>query len=332
MNPSDTEVLGIVVERHRVDPPLSISAEARAYLSATSQLPPWAPYPALHDKAGWRQWAAALDELTRRFMAGLDLDALVSSEPMSLGGVPNYRSSPRSLAEADRGKILLDIHGGALIVGGGDICRRTGMSVALRLGVTTCTVDYRMPPDHPYPGALDDCLNSYRALLDTYRPQDIIVGGLSAGGNLAAAMMLRLVDEGVALPAGLVLLSPELDLTESGDSFQVNRPVEIFVRKSLLEINRLYANGRSLTDPYLSPLFGDFTKGFPRTFLQAGTRDVFLSNVARMHRALRRAGVPVELHLDEGMPHAGFFGSPEDHELANDVREFCASCWRAQIS
>lgn len=332
MKPLDNELLGITVEKHSVYPPASLSAEARRYLSMASQLPPWAPYPSPDDKPGWRRWAAALDELTRRFMSGVDLGAEVTSEEISLGGVRTYVSVPRRRSAADPGKAYLDIHGGALIVGGGDICRHTGMSVALRIGVTTYAVDYRMPPDHPYPAALDDCLRSYCALLKTHRPQDIIVGGLSAGGNLAAALMLRLVDHGIALPAGLVLLSPELDLTESGDSFQINRPVEVFVRNSLVEINRLYANGHPLTHPYLSPLFGDFTKGFPRCFLQAGTRDVFLSNVARMHRALRRAGIPVELRLDEGMPHAGFFGAPEDMEMGNDVREFCLRCWGGQGS
>ena len=328
MNPSNTELLGIAVERHLVYPPSSISAAAQAYLSAAAQLPPWAPYPALDDKPAWRRWAAELDELTRRFMADIDLSAQVSSEEVLLGGVRNFLAVPRTLADEDRSKVYLDIHGGALIVGGGDICRHTGMFAALRAGVRTYAVDYRMPPDHPYPAALDDCLRTYCALLETHTPQDIIVGGLSAGGNLAAALMLRLADEGIPLPAGVVLLSPELDLTESGDSFQINRPVEVFVRRSLIEINQLYANGRPLHDPLLSPLFGDFSKGFPRSFLQAGTRDVFLSNVARMQHALRKAGVDVELHLNEGMPHAGFFGAPEDAELSGAVRAFCVRCWR----
>ena len=74
-------------------------------------------------------------------------------------------------------------------------------------------------------------------------------------------------------------------------------------------------------------MFGDFTRGYPPTFLQAGTRDLFLSNTVRMHRALLRAGISVELHIFEGMPHGGFGGSPEDEELDLAVQNFVASCW-----
>src|SRR3546814_1395027 len=83
-----------------------------------------------------------------------------------------------------------------------------------------------MPPDHPYPAALDDCIAAYRALLEDHAAWEIIVRGSSAGGNLAAALMLRARDEGLPFPAGLVLATPELDLTESGDSFQTNEGID----------------------------------------------------------------------------------------------------------
>jgi epsilon-lactone hydrolase len=73
---------------------------------------------------------------------------------------------------------------------------------------------------------------------------------------------------------------------------------------------------------------GDFTKGFPPTILNAGTRDLFLSNAARMHRALRAAGVPAELHILEAAPHAGFFGAPEDAALDREIRHFVDAHWQ----
>ncbi len=114
-----------------------------------------------------------------------------------------------------------------------------------------------MPPEHPYPAALDDCLSAYRHVLHRHAPANIVIGGRSAGGNLAVAMVLRARDEGLPLPAGLVLQSPEVDLTESGDSFEVNRMVDVVLPGSLMSINRLYANGADLSHPYLSPLFGE---------------------------------------------------------------------------
>ena len=181
-----------------------------------------------------------------------------------------------------------------------------------------------MPPDHPYPAALDDCLAVYRALLEVRAPDRIVVGGASAGGNLAAALMLRARDEGLPLPAALVLLTPEVDLTESGDSFRTNLGIDTVLVRSLADANALYAGGHDLTDPYLSPLFGDVA-GFPPTFLQTGTRDLFLSNTVRMHRKLRAAGVDAELHVFEAMPHGGFWGAPEDTEMAEEVRRFLAA-------
>jgi acetyl esterase/lipase len=184
-----------------------------------------------------------------------------------------------------------------------------------------------MPPDHPHPAALDDCLAVYRALLAQHRPAQIVIGGVSAGGNLAAALALRARASNLPLPAGLLLLTPEVDLTESGDSFQTLRDLDVVLRRGLAAPNALYANGQPLDDPYLSPLFGDFSRGFPRTFLQAGTRDLFLSNTVRMHRALLRAGIDAELHVFEAMPHGGFFGAPEDQDLAEAMRRFATDCW-----
>lgn len=188
-------------------------------------------------------------------------------------------------------------------------------------------VDYRTPPEHPYPAALDDCMAAYRHVLERHAPGNIVIGGRSAGGNLAAAMLLRARDEGLPLPAGLVLLSPQVDLTESGDSFATNHTIDVVLPGSLMASNLLYANGADLAAPLVSPLFGDPT-GFPATFLQTGTRDLFLSSTVRMHRALLRAGVAAELHVFEAMPHGGFMGgTPEDRELADAIARFVEARW-----
>jgi acetyl esterase/lipase len=127
------------------------------------------------------------------------------------------------------------------------------------------------------------------------------------------------------LPAAVGLFTPEVDLTESGDTFHTNRDIDVVLRGGLPEMNLLYANGADLAHPYLSPIFADFTKGFPPTFIQTGTRDLFLSNSVRIHRALRKAGIDAELHVGEAMPHGGFGNAPEDRELRDEFRRFLAS-------
>lgn len=167
-------------------------------------------------------------------------------------------------------------------------------------------------------------------MLTQHAPTDLLLIGRSAGGNLALAMLLRGRDEGLPMPAGLVLLSPEVDLTESGDSFHTNRHVDVMLPAPLMPINRLYAGGADLAHPYLSPLFGQL-EGLPPIFLQTGTRDLFLSNAARLHRGLRRAKVPVEFYLGEGMPHGGFMGgTAEDDDLAQEIGVFVEALWRRQ--
>ncbi|GGF52056.1 hypothetical protein GCM10007301_09400 [Azorhizobium oxalatiphilum] len=216
--------------------------------------------------------------------------------------------------------VILDIHGGALIFGGGDLCRDLARGIAAAYGATVWAVDYRMPPDHPYPAGLDDCVAAYRALLEAYRPERIVLKGDSAGGNLAAALLLRIRDAGLPMPAGCLLFSPELDLTETGDSFRANLGIDPL--GSLLPVNLLYAGTHPLVDPYVSPIFAR-VEGFPPTLLVTGTRDIFLSNSVRLHRSLRDAGVYAELHVMEAIPHGGYSpGTPEAEAQMVDVRRF----------
>jgi acetyl esterase/lipase len=306
----------------RAPTPSSISAQAQQYLLTAAPFGDNEPPNDLSDVAAWLRYIETRDGyVAERLSQGMPSDLPVEHSEFKLGEVTVYVIRPNHVADRPDTPIYLDIHGGALILGGGDLCRLMGTGGALRRDMISWAIDYRMPPLHPYPAALDDCMAVYRKALEERSPGDIFVGGGSAGGNLAAAVLLRAKDEGLAMPAALILATPEVDLTESGDTFHTLLGIDS-VLKPLLQVNRLYANGHDLAHPFLSPLFGDVS-GFPPTFLQSGTRDLFLSNTVRMHRALRAAGVEAELHVFEGMPHGGFGGlTPEDLELARETRNF----------
>ncbi len=295
--------------------PSTVSQEAQAHISMLSQFPAGS-LPA-HDAGtqAWLDWAASTDQMiTSMFATRRDLDPSVQQTQFEIDGVPTYVYTPESAANSSSAPLYIDIHGGGLVSGSGQACVAMAKSGYLGLDVITWAPDYRMPPLHPYPTGLDDLVAVYRKALETWDPQTILVHGASAGGNLAAALLLRAKDEGLPMPAGLVLSTPEVDLTESGDSFVTNDGIDQ-VLTSLMDANLLYANGHDLSHPYLSPLFGDLS-GFPPTYLQSGTRDLFLSNTVLMHRALRRAGVDAELHIWEALSHGGFGGnSPEDREM-----------------
>jgi len=316
---------GVRLPARNIPFPRSISEEAQATLRRLVN-EDGVPLNALHqppqpdDFDGWMQLKAIADAQYGAAIAQLAGQLRASVETIEIDGATVHIATPAG-PKTD-GAVYLDLHGGGLIFGGGDICRIGTQMQADQLGLTCWGIDYRMPPQHPYPAALDDCLVVYRKLLGSYANTRIVIGGRSAGGNLAAAMVLRARDEGLALPAAVVLLSPEVDLTESGDSFVLNQLADVVLPVSLMPNNRLYAAGADLTHPYLSPLFGDFSLGFVPTLIQSGTRDLFLSNAVRMHRALRRACVQSELHIFEAMPHGGFMGAPEDQELRAEVARF----------
>jgi len=317
------------VAARRVPFPASVSREARASLARWADVPR-SPYPELADIDGWIELVRQIDRRTLELARNSDdyRPAEVESHALRLGRAAGFLVTPKTIAS--RG-VLIDIHGGAFTNGAGVVCEAEAVVSAVQFGVPVYAVDYRMPPLRPYPAGLDDCIEAYRAVLRTHHPSEIVVRGLSAGGNLAGAMILRARDEGLPLPAGALLLTPELDLTESGDSFGTNKVVDVVIKSSLMQPNLLYAGGHDPTHPYLSPLFGDFTRGYPPTLLTAGTRDMFLSNVARMHVALRRTGNHSELIVGEGMPHGGFFGAPEDRALLADIQEFAGRAWAGRL-
>ena len=316
-------VEGVRVGERIIPVPASISPEAQAMLRAAVQddgtpFNALYPIPAPDDRAAWRQlqdvaeahYAAARNAATN--------ETIIEIETRRLGTATVHVALPESPRLRDC--VFIDLHGGALVFGGGDACRESARLQANRLGMI-----YRMPPDHPYPAALDDCMAVYRHVIEQYGAHSVVLGGRSAGGNLALSTILRARDEGLQFPAGVVLLSPELDLTESGDSFQTNRTIDVVLPNPLMANNLLYADGADLSHPYLSPLFGEMSAEFPPMFRRA-ERDLFLSNTVRLHRKLRRVGAPVELHVFEAMPHGGFSGSPEDMELAAEVARFVTEC------
>lgn len=324
-----TENTILHVPARDVPTPKFLSPLAQAVLNAGGSAP--LPFPAIDDKEGWRALVKAMDQALLPMIQSMSPDGGAQVADRTIGAVRVFDITP-ALMEADDRTIVLDLHGGGLIYCGGTLCRIMGIGIANRLRRRVWSVDYRMPPDHPYPAALDDGLAVYRALLTERSPREILINGASAGGNLAAALTLRIRDSGLPMPAGVYLDTPEIDLTESGDSFHTNLGVDAVLR-SLMPVNLLYANGHDLAHPYLSPLFADFTQGFPPTILTTGTRDLYLSNTVRMHRALRAADIAAELHVVEAGGHGGFpSGSPEGDQIDKEVRRFIATALSASVA
>ncbi|WP_284984491.1 alpha/beta hydrolase fold domain-containing protein [Arthrobacter sp. efr-133-TYG-118] len=309
--------------------PAGLSPEATAWLTMLSSFPTTTP-PLPDDLEAWTAATAAaaspeqIDAIALATTGAVRTGIAVEIDEVALSNSAVFVGTPEELPVGDE-RVLLSIHGGAFTVGGGESARAAAGFVAGAYGVTVWSLDYRMPPKHPYPAALDDCVEAYRALLETHDPTSIAVSGLSAGGNLAAALLLRARDEGLPMPAAVVLNSPLVDLTLSGDTV-VAQPFG--TDGALANPVALYAGGHDAHLPYLSPLFGAFDEHWPATILFSGTRDFLLSDTVRMHNTLRDAGANAQLHIFEGAPHGLFGGNaPEDRQLTQLARQFLDRAW-----
>ena len=262
-------------------------------------------------------------ELARRLAERFHLKV----EPVTLAGVKAYDITPATLSNANRNRLLMHVHGGGYVFSPGEAALPEALLLAGIGGFRVVSVDYRMPPDAPYPAAMDDALAVWRELIKTNDPRRMAVFGTSTGGGMTLALVLRAKAEGVALPAAIAPGTPWSDLTETGDTYQTNEWVDnvlVTWKGWLGRAALLYAAGHDLKDPMLSPIYGDFT-GFPPAILTSGTRDLFLSNTVRTHRKLRRAGVEADLNVYEGQSHAQYIGdpdAPETKEAVTDIATF----------
>jgi acetyl esterase/lipase len=165
-------------------------------------------------------------------------------------------------------------------------------------------VHYRLAPEIPFPGGLEDCLAAYHHLLQQgIKPETITIAGDSAGGGLVLSTLLALRDEGSPLPANAVILSPLADLTYSGGSRHFNRhrdPMLPTHRAS--QMHEVYIGEALPEDRYISPVFADFD-GFPPILGMVGSTEILLDDSLRAAQQAERAGVPFYLEIWEEMPH-----------------------------
>ena len=200
--------------------------------------------------------------------------------------------------------IILYCHGGGYSTGSSLYARTLTGKLAASTSMDVLSFDYRLAPEHPYPAATEDAMQVWNYLmLLGYGARDIILAGDSAGGNLALSLTLKLKEEGRLLPRGLVLMSPWTDLTSSGKSYISKAEIDPVLNGAYLEkMIRNYAEGQELTNPLISPLFGDYV-GFPPTYIQVGNNEILLDDSVMLYKKLLKANVSVKLEMFKGMWH-----------------------------
>jgi monoterpene epsilon-lactone hydrolase len=276
------------------------------------------------------EWKARVEKVALATVAGLPKlrEALgVTVQPATMAGVKVFIVAPKSMAPQNRDRVLMHLHGGVRVFGSGESGTREAILMAGLGGFKVISVDYRMPPDFPFPAGLDDAVAVYRAILQTTGAKNVGIFGTSAGGGLTITTLLRARMEGLPMPGAIAPGTPTVDLTKTGDTLFTNEMIDNFlgtqdgfIRATAL----LYANGHDLKDPLLSPIYGD-VRGFPPTIVTSGTRDLYLSSSVRIHRKLRAAGVEAVLQIWEGQSHAQYMSditAPEVKEYHDEIARF----------
>ena len=202
-----------------------------------------------------------------------------------------------------RSGVVLYLHGGGYTCGSLDYAKGFAATLASECGVRVFCAAYRLAPENPYPAAVEDALTAFDYLLKKgYAPHQILLCGESAGGGLIYALSLKLKQLGRKLPCGLIGISPWVDLTGSGASYETNRDNDPSLTQELLEF---YAKcyTQDPTDPLCSPVRGDLT-GLPPSLLFAGGDEILLDDARTLHDRLKAAGCRSKLIIAPGRWHA----------------------------
>jgi len=246
------------------------------------------------------QTIAQIRQSFEKMMADFRVPSDIQIREISIGRLAAYWIEAPG---ARKDGVILFFHGGGYTAGStlshqdllGRLSRGSQYAV---LGV-----NYRLAPEHPFPAAVEDAVLAYEYLLGTFRPDEIIVAGLSAGGGLALALLLALKEKNFTLPKAALGFSPWVDLTTSQPSIQGNKDNDMLKPSRVIGASAMYLSGGDPKKPLASPLFGDL-EGLPPIYIQIGSREILLSENKLFVERAKKSGTAASLEIFEGMFHA----------------------------
>ncbi len=274
----------------------------------------------LTDVAAFRESMASASQLTGKIPPD------VAMTPQPADGVPCEWVTVDGI---EQDKVLLYLHGGGYVFGSPESHRDLTWRLAAAARIRVLAVDYRLAPEHPFPAAVDDATRSYRWLLaEGFSPEDICIGGDSAGGGLAVATLVNLKNLGLPQPAGCILLSPWTDLSGSGESVKTNASADaMLTEKALHNMAGHYLGELDRTAALASPLFADLS-GLAPMLVHVGSTEILLSDSERLVERVQAAGGEISLQIWPKMPHVfQIFAAriPEAKQAIEQLAQFIKS-------
>jgi acetyl esterase/lipase len=224
-----------------------------------------------------------------------------SYQPVTIAGMKSEWVIPKDCNES---RMLLYFHGGGYATGSINTHRALVSQIARNAGIKALIIEYRLAPENKYPAAIEDAAAAYKYLLnEKYLPIQIAFGGDSAGGGIAISVLLYLRDNNIPLPKCAVALSPWLDHTLSGNSYQKNKGLDPMLVAEAFPLWSESYLGESVQDAiYASPIFHDL-KGLPPIYIQAGEEEMLLDDSTRFEEKASADGVQVLLEIYPKMFH-----------------------------
>jgi acetyl esterase/lipase len=261
-----------------------------------------------------------LDPLLRRYAVKIRHDQIagVNVDVVTPAG---------SIAPRNRHRLLLNLHGGGFVAGGGIGGQIESVPISATMGITVITIDYREGPEFAFPAASEDVAAVYGAMLKKYRPLEIGIYGCSAGGILTGETVAWLRAHHMPRPGAIGIFCASLGPIFAGDSGYLAGPLngEPPARGNGAPPSIGYLAHASLTDPLAYPQASKTVlKAFPPTLFVTALRAFELSAAVNSHRMLVDAGVDAELHVWDGLGHAFFVDGelPESREVYRVVGRF----------
>ncbi|MBY8989766.1 MAG: alpha/beta hydrolase [Candidatus Lokiarchaeota archaeon] len=241
-----------------------------------------------------------------------------------------------STPEAVEENVVLYFHGGGYVYGSINTHKEFMSRISRVSNSRVLLIDYRRAPENPFPAALEDAITAYKWLIDSegIKPENLIIGGESAGGGLTLATLLKLRDTGISLPAAALVLSPWADLDMTGETIRTKARVDPLANPSdLFFLASLYVGEDDPKNPYISPLYGDL-KGLPPMIIQVGSAEILLSDAERIAEKAKAADVDVILDIWEDMIHMfQMFAlwSPEGQKATEKLGKFIQKHLRKEV-
>jgi len=304
--------------------PSTVSSEAIAIINAFTSAESKPPMPAADAVEQWQMIQQQMETASNEQMQAIIENLGLNVSALELGGTPVLDIKPKDWK--DNGKVLVYTHGGAYVLFSAMSTIPISGSVAQATGFRIISIDYTLAPHAKWHQISDEIVAVFKELLKQgYTMNDIGLFGDSAGGGLASTTVLRLRNEGLGMPAAVVLYSPMADLTCPGESYQTLKATESMYDYELHMKSSFaaYADPIDQKNPYVSSVYGDFTKGYSPTLIQGGTKELLLSSFVRLFQAMDMAGVDVSLDIYEGMPHVfQRYPIPESKIALNKVNDF----------